>query len=386
MQRKRLLRITTVPISLHLLLHGQLNFMQDQGFEVLAVSCGGKEVAYLMESGIPHRSVMLTRKITPLKDLIATLQLIAIILRFKPDIVHTHTPKAGLLGMLAAWLCRVPVRLHTVAGLPLMESDGWKRKLLVSAEKLTYFLATRVYPNSTGLMEFIRTELGLEKKMKIIGKGSSNGIDAHFFKRSDELMGKAKKIRNQFEIRDGELVFGFVGRIVKDKGIIELTQAFRTMSNEIPVRLMLIGPFEEETGPLPEDVKRFIQQDARVILPGFQPDIRPWFLAVDIFVFPSYREGFPNVVMQAACLGVPCIVSDINGCNELIQNQHSGLVVPAKNSEALYQAMKALAENPAERGNYALRAREYVVANFDQQTIWEELLKEYLFCSKLLNT
>ena len=154
-KKPRLLRITTVPISLHLLLKGQPQFMQSNGFKVLTVSADGKELAAIKSSGIPHQIINLTRKISPIADTIALWKMIQLIKSFKPDIVHTHTPKAGLIGMMAAFICRVPIRLHTVAGLPVMEAQGLKKSLLILTEKITCFCANNVYPNSNGLMVFM---------------------------------------------------------------------------------------------------------------------------------------------------------------------------------------------------------------------------------------
>ena len=377
MSRPRLLRVTTVPVSLHLLLRDQFAYMKEQGFEVLTVSADGQEKNEILKQGISHQVVNMTRSITPVRDLIALIHLIMVIRKFKPQIVHTHTPKAGLLGMLASWICRVPVRMHTVAGLPLMEAKGLTKKILKITESITYSCAHWVYPNSLGLLDYMKQSFsGFQSKMKIIGKGSSNGIDISHFRRTHELERQAAEIRSQFSINK-EITFSFVGRLVKDKGIVELVEAFKRIEKEIPSKLLLVGSFEEDLDPLPQGIMDFVRNDSNVILAGFQQDIRPWMIASDIFVFPSYREGFPNVVMQAACLGLSCIVSDINGCNELIQNNETGKIVPAKNVDLLYESMKALVENGPERELYGQRCQEYVMKNFDRKYIWNEILKEY---------
>jgi glycosyltransferase involved in cell wall biosynthesis len=343
---------------------------------------------------------------------------------FRPQIVHTHTPKAGLLGMLAARLAGVPVRVHTVAGLPLMEATGLKRRVLVMAERLTYACAQRVYPNSKGLLEFIQGDFRYSEgqmrrnagnqlhrkqsfgkrvweeelfkvngaqlqannagkqavadpRFRLIGKGSSNGIDPVHFARTPELTAMASDIRARHHIPAEALVFGFVGRVVKDKGIVELVEAFRALAATANIRLLLVGPYEQELDPLPDEVMNFIRTDSRVIAAGYQQDVRPWIIASDVFVFPSYREGFPNVVMQAACLEVPCIVSDINGCNEIIEDESSGLVVPPKNTAALQEAMGEMMAFKDLRRSFAILARAHVIENFSQRYIWNEILKEY---------
>jgi glycosyltransferase involved in cell wall biosynthesis len=218
--------------------------------------------------------------------------------------------------------------------------------------------------------------------MHVIGKGSSNGIDTVFFNRSSTLEAEAEVIRSKSGIRKNDIVFSFVGRIVKDKGISELIEAFKILLAEDDqsasrMFLLLIGPFEEELDPLSPEDGRFLQTHGNVVLAGFQLDVRPWMVASDVFVFPSYREGFPNVVMQAACLEVPCIVSDINGCNEIIQREQTGLVVEPKNAAALAQAMRRMQRDVRQRRTFAVRARETVVANYDQRFVWGELLTEY---------
>jgi glycosyltransferase involved in cell wall biosynthesis len=218
MKSPLLVRITTVPMSLHYLLRGQMTYMKANGFQVQAVSADGNERQEILKEGIEHIIVPFTRKITPVQDFICLIKLITLFRKIKPDIVHTHTPKAGLLGMMASWVCRVPVRMHTVAGLPLMEARGIKRWILLVTERITYRCATKVYPNSTGLMRFIKEQLSIKnEQLTIIGKGSSNGIDSTFFSKSEKLIAEARQIRARYGIPDDALVFSFVGRVVKDK-------------------------------------------------------------------------------------------------------------------------------------------------------------------------
>jgi glycosyltransferase involved in cell wall biosynthesis len=378
---KRLIRITTVPVSLHKLLGGQLAFMQKNDFEVLAVSADGPEVNDVKKEGIKHFVIPFTRSITPIQDLSCLVQLIRLFRKIKPDIVHTHTPKAGLLGMLAAWICRVPVRIHTVAGLPWMETTGIKRFVLKITERLTYFCAQHVYPNSAALLKFISHEFSINpdsgrfRKFHVIGRGSSNGIDVSFFSRNSMSEQKAATIRDQHKIPTAATVFSFAGRIVRDKGIVELIQAFQQINED--VYLLLIGQAEDHLDPLPGKIKNVIDQNPRIISAGFQEDIRPWLLASDIFVFPSYREGFPNVVMQASCLQIPCIVSDINGCNELIAHKNSGLIVPPKDTRTLLHAMTSLMMSKQQQREFAENAFNFISVNFNQQYIWNELLTKY---------
>ena len=379
----KLVRITTVPISLQLLLSGQFRYMKDQGYDVYTISADGPEVKEVLKEGVEHMAIPFTRKITPLRDIICLIKLIRVVKKIRPDIIHTHTPKAGLLGMLAGWICRTPVRIHTVAGLPLMVASGIRRRVLMLTERITYACAHRVYPNSEGLKKFLIEGLSANPaKVKVIGKGSSNGIDAGVFTRSQELVESARAIRRQHGIGENDIVFSFVGRVVRDKGVVELVESFKALNDRAPeakrkVFLIIVGPFEEELDPLPEEVVKVLRTDKRVVLAGFQPDVRPWIMASDIFVFPSYREGFPNVVMQSCLLGVPCIVSDINGCNEIISRNATGLIVPVKDVKSLSSAMLELMNDSARRKELAAAAREFVAANFGREYVWECIGKEY---------
>jgi glycosyltransferase involved in cell wall biosynthesis len=359
--------------------------MREQGFDVTTMSSSGKEVADVVKDGTKHIVIPFTRKITPLKDLRCLWKLVREIRKLKPDIVHTHTPKAGLIGMLAAWICRVPVRLHTVAGLPLMEAKGLRRFLLETTERITYACAHGVFPNSVGLKNFIGHRFKVSaNKLKVIGNGSSNGINTAFFNRTPDLELEAQKVRLKYNIKDDDIVFSFVGRIVRDKGIVELVHAFKAMSDEFQTKgsgrklfLAVVGDFETDLDPLPLETLHFLMNDNRILLPGFQSDIRPWLMASDIFVFPSYREGFPNVVMQACLLKIPCVVTNINGCNEIIRDGSTGLIVNPKNVGELIRAMKGLLADDHLRACYAQKAFEYVSDNFRREVIWDALRNEY---------
>jgi glycosyltransferase involved in cell wall biosynthesis len=375
--KPRLLRITTVPMSLKFLLKGQLGYMQSNGFEVLALSADGPEIKAVTEEGVKHQIVKLTRKITPLTDLWSVFQIMRVIRKFNPQVVHTHTPKAGLIGMIAAWLCRVPVRLHTVAGLPLMEVTGLKHTILSITEKITYACATRVYPNSKALASYIEQHLySSSSKFEVIGEGSSNGIDTTFFSITDNVRAAAQRLKDEHGLSN-ELTFSFVGRIVKDKGINELLRAFDKLSKEVPCKLILVGPFEDDLDPISDESRAILKSNSQIVCTGYVNDVRPALLASDVFVFPSYREGFPNVVMQACCMERACIVTNINGCNEIIHHGVTGLIVEPKNEQQLYDGMKSLADNPSRRKEFGVLSRKFVAENFDQQYLWKLILTEY---------
>src|SRR5690606_18023502 len=337
----KIIRVTTVPISLKVLLKGQLNFMSSKGFKVLGVSSDGRELQNVREQEkVDVVELEMTRTISPIKDLKSLYRFYRLCKREKPTIVHSHTPKAGIVGMLGAKLAGVPIRLHTVAGMPLMEARGIRRTILDFVEKVTYAAATRVYPNSKGLYDFILKEgYTSRNKLKVIGNGSSNGVDTNFFDKGEIPIGMQNSLKEKLKIFSEDFVFIFVGRLVGDKGLNELVTAFKKLANS-KMKLLLVGALESDLDPLKPHTLQEIEDNPSIISVGFQKDVRPYFAVSDALVFPSYREGFPNVVMQAGAMELPCIVSNINGCNEIIIEGENGTIIPVKNSEAIYNAME----------------------------------------------
>lgn len=374
----KLIRITTVPISLEKLISGQMAFMGRNGFEVSMISTdfAGKEVLEIKEQAkfIP---VNMTRKISPLNDLISLKQLVKVLRNIRPNIVHTHTPKAGLLGMLAAKITGVPIRLHTVAGMPLMEASGLKRLILEKVEKLTYACATKVYPNSNQLKDFIiYSNFAKSNKLKVIGNGSSNGIDTTYFSSKHFTYLDNKLLKEKLHINKHDFIFIFVGRLVGDKGINELVYAFSQLTTP-NCKLLLVGAYEEELDALSAKTLNEIENNPHIVAVGFQADVRPYFAISDCLVFPSYREGFPNVVMQAGAMDLPAIVSDINGCNEIIIEGENGTIVPPKNTEDLLTAMLKIYNDVAWRTKMKAKAREMICIRFEQNVVWAAILNEY---------
>ena len=381
---KKLIRITTVPISFKVLLKGQLRFMASNGFDVKGVYSEGEDLKEVRENeGIVMEAINMSRKITPFQDLKSLWEMWNFLRKEKPQIVHTHTPKAGIIGMLAARLAGVPHRLHTVAGLPLMEATGIKRKILNFVEKLTYSSATRVYPNSKGLYDFIlQNNFTQSNKLKIIANGSSNGINTTFFSPDQVSETEWVALREKLNIQPDDFVFVFVGRIVSDKGINELIKAFSELqaveNNELMgIKLLLVGGLENDLDPLNPETLAEINQNKDIISVGFQQDVRPFFAISDALAFPSYREGFPNVVMQAGAMGLPSIVSDINGCNEIIVEGENGLIIPPKNVEKLKEKMLTLAGDKNLYIKLKENSRRMIENRYEQSVVWNALLEEY---------
>lgn len=377
--KQKLIRITTVPISLEKLLDGQLSFMRNF-FDITAISSDRSPLEKIgVKNGVNVYEIEMTRKITPIKDLIAVFKLYLFLIKTKPFIVHTHTPKAGTVGMIASRMAGVPHRLHTIAGLPLLEATGNKRKLLNFVEKVTYACATKIYPNSNGLNNIIIQEKFCQPdKLKVIANGSSNGINTDYFNPDVYSATEILNFKEHLGIDKDDFVFIFVGRLVGDKGINELIEAFKKLLSEgCKSKLLLVGVLESELDPLFPETLKEIETNKNIISVGYQNDVRPYFSVSDVLIFPSYREGFPNVVMQAGAMGLPCIVSDINGCNEIIIEGENGTIIPVKNSNAIYVKMKKMALDIVFRTHLKKNARTMIKSRYEQKVFWEALLYEY---------
>ena len=378
--KKKLIRVTAIPGSMRHLLRGQLKFMS-QYYEVVAICSDdhGKMQLMLHEQGdIRGIAVEIKRHPSPWNDLKTLCKLIKVFRQEKPFIVHTHTPKAGLLGMMAAKLTGVPHRLHTVAGLPLLVHQGLGRKVLNMMERTTSACATQVFPNSHAMMKIMEDE-GLCKpgKMRVIGNGSSNGVDTRHFSPGAITENKSE-LRRSAGVGVGEFVFVFIGRIVKDKGMNELARSVVLLAEKgLRFKVILVGGYESRLDPLDEDAKKVFKEHSFVKYVGKQTDVRPFLKMADAFVFPSYREGFPNVVMEAGAMGLPAIVTDINGCNEIIVDGKNGRIIPPKDTEALANMMQWFIEHPKEVEAMAANAREMVADRYERAFIWDELLKTY---------
>ncbi len=377
--KTKLFRTTTVPISLEKLLENQLRFM-GKYFDVTMISSDAahlEKVGKLQDSKVHH--IEMTRQITPLKDLAAIWKMYLYFKKQKPQIVHSHTPKAGLVSMIAAWMANVPNRLHTVAGLPLLEARGIKRTILDFVEKITYACANKIYPNSQGLCQIILENKYCDaNKLKVIANGSSNGINTSYFDPKLYSEKDSMNLRAELDIYPGDFVFVFVGRLVTDKGINELVKAFARLNAEFPnTKLLLVGDYEKKLDPILPQTEKAIKGNPAIISTGFRTDVRPYFALSQMLVLPTYREGFPNVVLQAGSMGLPSIVTNINGCNEIISDGVNGLIIPVKDENAIFGAMKTAIQNDELFEIMQAGARDQIVSRFEQQVVWDALLAEY---------
>lgn len=373
MGMQKLIRISTIPVSLETLLKGQLKMLSEH-YEVVVVSSPGERMKVLEErEGVRTVSISMERRISLVKDFISLLRLIILFAKERPDMVHSITPKAGLLSMLAAWITGVPVRMHTFTGLVFPTATGKMQKLLIAMDRLTCFCATHINPEGKGVKRDLINYKITSKPLHVIANGNVNGIDLEYFDRTPEVMEKAYSYK-----KEGTFTFCFVGRMVKDKGINELVHSFlRLYQDDARVRLLLVGPFEKELDPVLPEVEEQILHHPGICFMGFQSDVRSFLAASDALVFPSYREGFPNVVIQAGAMGIPAIVTDINGCNEIVLPDRNGMIIPTKNEQALYEAMKYFASHSVEVEKMAANARPLIVSRYEQRMVWNALLTEY---------
>lgn len=367
-------------MALRYLLPGQMRFMSGNGFDVLMISADGKELAdVIANEQCRHIIVPMTRKITPWQDLKCLLQLIRIFKKEKPGIVHTHTPKAGLLGMLAAKFCGVKVRLHTVAGLPLMVETGFKYQLLKWIEKITYAAASQVWPNSHSLKQFIlENKLCDPAKLRIIAKGSTNGIDITRFNKGslDKNMIEAVKAQVQFSSHNTYLLC--IGRLVKDKGIVELVHVFTQLQKENNrLRLMLVGEYESTLDPLPADILNEIKSNSAIIHINWSNQVEYFMHIANYFVFPSHREGFPNVLLQAGAMELPIVCSRITGNVDIVAHEQTGLIFKSGDEQEMRHLLEYALAHPEQMQAMAKQLHEEIAINYRQQNIWQNLLQAY---------
>lgn len=344
-------------------------------YEVQLLSSPGEKLDRLCnEYDVKGHAVYMYRRMSPFKDLKSLVQLIKIFRKEKPYMVHSMTPKAGMLCMLAAWITRVPRRVHTFTGLVWPTSKGLTRKLLIFTDWVTCTCATHVIPEGKGVMDDLQAHV-TRKPMKVLGYGNVRGVDMDRFSRRQEIEEQARNIR-----KENLFTFVFVGRIVGDKGINELIEAFVLLHKKYnDIRLLLIGNFEDELDPLKAETKEKIQSSPFIefIGPKYGDDLISHYAASDCFVFPSYREGFPNTVMEAGAMGLPSIVTDINGSREIIEDGVNGLIVPSKDMISLFEAMEKVVLDKEQTTLMASNSRKMIETRFERRFVQKCLYDFY---------
>ena len=378
--KQKIIRACTVSLSF-IFLERMIPELQKK-YEVILLSSPGSELDEMERKyGVQGKRVPMERHISLFYDLVSLLHLIQTFLKEKPTMVHSMTPKAGLLCMIAAWLTRVPVRVHTFTGLVFPTATGLKRRILMLTDSITCACATHVIPEGEGVMKDLRNHGITKKPMKVLGYGNIKGVDMMHYSRRPEVMELAQKLK-----KEGVFTFLFVGRIAKDKGINELCTAMGKLSGFAPVRLLLVGWNEDCQDPISQEAKEMIENNSALEYVGgkYGNELLAYYAAADCFVLPSYREGFPNTVLEAGAMGLPSIVTDINGSREIIIEGENGVIVPPRNEETLFQAMLEMVRNKSKREYMASQARDLIASRFEQSFVqkclldfYEEILKPY---------
>lgn len=374
---KKLIRVTTSDISLFLLLRGQLKFLNNY-YEVVGLSSDtGLLHQVEKREGIRVIELAMRREISIMRDLLCLWHMYRIFKKEKPFIVHTNTPKGSLLSMMAALVAKVPHRIYTVTGLRYQGASGVGRFVLMSMERLTCLCANKVIPEGEGVKRTLIADSITRKPLKVIHNGNINGINTHYFS-PEGRQAQREETRRRLGIEADEFAFVFIGRIVKDKGMDELAEAMnRLLRMNKRCKLMLVGWFEREQGSITEEHENFFRNNDSVSYVGYKKDVRPYLAGADALVFPSYREGFPRVVLEAGAMGLPSIVTDINGCNEIIAEGENGVIIPPRDKNSLYEAMLHFIDNPDKTTAMAANARRMIQEKYEHQDVVEALLEMY---------
>jgi glycosyltransferase involved in cell wall biosynthesis len=373
--RRTIVHITTIPITLTFL-RGQAAVLDGAGLHVHAISSPGSELAaFGADEDVPVHAVPMARQIAPFDDLVALWRLWRTLREIRPDIVDAHTPKAGLLGMLAAAAARTPVRVYHMHGLRFLTTSGWKRSLLRLTERVSCALAHRVLAVSKSVRA-IAVEEGLcaSARIAVLLEGTVNGVDTSRF---EPLPASVRdSARAERGIALDALVVGFVGRLARDKGILELEGAWRKLRSDPRLHLLIVGPMDS-SDPLPSDVVSRLHADPRVHFTGFVTDPRPLYAAMDVVVLPTYREGFPQIALEAGAMGLPLVATCVSGCVDAVADGVTGTLVPPRDAGALAEALRRYVSRPDLRSRHGEAARRRVLFHFRQDEVCDALAAEY---------
>lgn len=358
----KIIRATTVPMSLDIFCRGMLGELSKK-YKVVALSSPGENLDNVAKrEGIRAIAVPMARRISLKSDIVSLCRLIKAFRNEKPKMVHSMTPKAGLLCMMAAWIARVPVRVHTFTGLVFPTASGLKRRILMATDWLTCACATHIIPEGEGVKNDLLNNGITRKPLKVLGYGNVRGVDLDYYSRRSEVVKLAA------EIKKDVFTFLFVGRIVRDKGINELCRAMDKLSRSVQARLILVGKYEDSLDPISDEARSIIEKNPALefVGPKYGEELLSYYAASDCFVFPSYREGFPNTVIEAGAMGLPSIVTDINGSREIIHQGANGVIIPSKDADALYEAMRSMINDKVARDRMADNAREMIASRYEQ--------------------
>ncbi len=378
-QQKKLVHIVTSPMTAWAFLRGQLRFMKERGFDVTLVSSPGWELEEIaQQEGVASIAVPMMREPAPLSDCVTLARMTSLLRRLRPQIVHCGTPKACLIGGLAARCAGVPVRVMTLHG---MRADGLsepKRQLMLLLERLSCANAQRVYCVGESLRQrALELRLAPASKLRVLGAGTANGIDVQRFARTPALLERSRALRERLHLPADAPVVGFVGRLVRDKGVAELIGAFGELKRVFPnLILLLVGPLENYDG-LDAELRKRITGDPQIVHTGFLEDTESAYPLMTVLALPTYREGFPYVPMEAAAMGVPVVATRVTGCVDAVVDGRTGTLVPPRDASALATALATYLRDPSLCRQHGQAGRARVESEFRPEPIWQLLCEEY---------
>jgi len=375
---RHVVHVFTVPESLGFL-RGQPRYMRERGYRLTVVTAPGPALdAFAVRESVDAHAVTMTRRISPRADAESLTRLVMLLRRLRPDIVHAHTPKGGLLGMTAAVAAGVSRRIYHMRGLPLVTAHGVSRVLLTASERTSCALASEVLAVSHSLRGVaLSSRLCAPSKIRVLAGGSGNGVDTDRFdlaRLGDEARAA---MRARHGIPEDAVVIGFVGRLVKDKGVVELMAAFEALARTRPALHLLVGGIYEERDPVPPETRSALKKHPRVHLLGFVDDTPPVYAAIDVLALPTYREGFPNVPLEAAAMRRPVVATRVPGCVDAVEDGVTGTLVPAGDAEALAGALGRYVDDADLREAHGRAGRTRVETSFRRERIWEALAGVY---------
>lgn len=365
---------------------GQPRYMSEHGFDVTMISSDGWELPSVKAlEQVPHIEVHLTRKLSPVTDARSIWKLYKLFRKMKPDIIHTENLKANLCGLIAGWMAGVPVRIQTMAGLVSPTKKGFKGWMIRQAEIISFWFATDVWPNSYSSLNFmLKTKMVNPKKARVIGKGSTNGIDLERFNPDAIKPARLEEIKKTVNWQPNDRILLFAGRMVRDKGVEELVGAFGRIYKNFPnLKLVLLGPEEADLDPLSDETRAAIRNNRQIIHIEWTDEVEYYLAISELFVFPSYREGFPNVIMQAGAMKCPVVCSKVFGNIDIITNRVNGLLHESQNTDALLDSLNEALNNKPLMQKLGDQLYKDMVDHYDRYTIYELYIKEYKELVKL---
>ncbi|NUP07125.1 MAG: glycosyltransferase family 4 protein [Polyangiaceae bacterium] len=375
----RIAYVVTTPLTARTLLRGQLRYMRSIGYDVTLIADAGEELDQVGRSeGVEVAGVRMSRNMSPVEDVRSLVELCLTLRKLQPHVVNAGTMKAGLLGMMAAFVARVPVRVYVLRGLRLEGLTGLSRAVLTFCEFVASGCAHRVICVSPSLRrEYERLGVTRASKLRVLLAGSSNGIDTARYEPTAERLAAAASRRSQLGIPADAKVVGFVGRITHDKGIEDLLRAFESVRKRVPrAFLLLVGGFDD-TDPVSVDCKQAVQNGESIALTGFVDDVAVFYPLMDVLVLPSFREGFPNVPLEAAISSVPTVAYAATGTVDAVADGHTGTIVPKLDWRALGDAVARYLTDDALRAAHGSSARERALELFRNDAIWSALAAQY---------